>query len=473
MLTDAARHGSAINFNRQYPGSASVVTETHEVPAAFSKAGWQFMTDALPHAERYVSGEPWVLGSQAADVTDAARPERDLRNRYYADFLHEWRLYIKSAAVTPYSDIKDATAKLGTISGNQSPLLALLAIASRNTAVDDPAVSIAFQPVQAVVPPGNEDRYIGQTNQTYINALVTLQASLENVTGQGDDPGAAQALNNALQAKVVSRQMAQSFRLDNDGHIEASVQKLLEDPIVGVEQALRGAAPSAMNAGGKDLCARFRAIAAKFPFHPNSKTDATVAELDTLLRKPDGALWTFYDKTLRKALVKQGNQYVSSGSAALNPAFVSFFNKAAAISDALYPQGAADPSLTFIVKPGTSDGVQGITLHIDNQTLSYLAGNLPAPKSFTWQANAAHDVTVNVRVGGADFEWLHYVGMWGAFHFFADAKHTAQGLEWPVGAGGQQFKSDGRPVTVRLEVELGSIAAVLQNGMACVAEVAR
>jgi type VI secretion system protein ImpL len=473
MLADAAKHGSPVNFNRLFPGSASVVTETHEVPAAFSKTAWQFMSDALPHAERYVSGETWVLGDQAAGVTDPARLEQDLRNRYHADFLHEWRLYLKSAAVTPYSDIKDATVKLGTISGNQSPLLALFAVASRNTAVDDPAVASVFQPVQAMVPPGSEDRYIGQTNQNYVNALVTLQASLENLTGQGDDPGAAQALNNAQQATIVSRQMAQSFRLDNDGHIEASVEKLMEDPITGVQQALRGAAPSAMNAGGKDLCAKFHAVTAKFPFHPNSKTDATAAEMDMLLRRPDGALWTFYEKSLRKALVKQDKQFVPSGATALNPAFVSFFNKAAAISDALYPPGATEPNLTYTVKPGASDGVQGITLRIDNQTLSYIAGEPPMAKSFTWQASAPHDVTVNVRVGGADFEWLHYVGLWGAFHFFADAKHTPQGLEWAVGAGGQQFKAGGRPVTVRLEVELGSLATVLQTGMACVAEVAR
>jgi type VI secretion system protein ImpL len=473
MLADAARHGSPINFNRQFPGSASIVTEAHEVAGAFSKAGWEFMKDARQHADRYVSGERWVLGDVDAAALDPARLEQDLRSRYYADFLREWRLYIKSAGVAPYTDIKDAAAKLRVISGNQSPLLALLSLASRNTAVEDPAVASVFQPVQAVVPPGSEERYIAQSNQNYINALVTLQASLENVTGQSDDPAAAQALNNALQAKVVTRQMAQSFRLDNDGHIEAPVEKLLEDPILGVEQALRGAAPAGMNAGGKNLCSQFRLVTTKFPFVSNSKMDATLDELIAMFRKPDGALWAFYDKNLKKAIVKQGNQYVPSGAVPLNPAFVTFFNKAADLSDALYATGAGDPAFLFTVKPGASDGVQGITFRFDGQTLAYTAGSPPQSKTFTWQANAAHDMTVNVRVGGADFEWQHHTGLWGAFHFFAEAKHTTQGLEWPVGAGSQQFKADGKPVTVRLEVDLGPLGALLQNGMACVAEVTR
>jgi type VI secretion system protein ImpL len=472
MVADAARRGPAINFNRQFPGSASAVTETHEVPAAFTKAGWQFMREALGHPERYVSGERWVLGDTDAAVTDPGRLGQDLRNRYSADFLREWRLYLKSAAVVPYNDIKDAAAKLGFLSGNQSPLLALLWLASHNTAVDDPAVANVFQPAQVVVPPGNEDRHIAPSNQNYINSLVTLQASLENVTGQVEDPATTQALSNAMQAKVVTRQLAQSFRPDTEGHIEAAVQKLLEDPILSVEQTFRGAVPAGMNAGAKDLCRQFGALTAKFPFHLNSKTDATTEEINAFFRKPDGALWTFYEKNLKKALVKQGNQYGPSGTVSLNPAFASFFNKLAAVSDALYPPGAIDPAFVFTVKTGASDGIHGITLGFDGQKLAYAAGGSPVSQSFTWQATAAHDLSVSVRVGGAEFEWQHHTGLWGAFRFFAEGKHTSQGLEWPVGAGGQQFKADGKPVTVRLEVDLGPMGTLLPNGMSCIGEVA-
>jgi type VI secretion system protein ImpL len=199
-----------------------------------------------------------------------------------------------------------------------------------------------------------------------------------------------------------------------------------------------------------------------------------LADINAVFRKPDGALWTFYEKNLKKVLAKQGSQYAPSGAVPLNPAFVNFFNAAAALSDALYGVGAADPVFTFTVKPGVSDGVQGITLRLDGQTLAYTVGNPIVAKALTWQGNAAHDMTVNVRVGGSDFEWQHHTGIWGAFHFFAEAKqHSAQGLEWPVGAGSQQFKADGEPVTVRLEVDLGPAGTAFQNGLSCVADVTR
>jgi type VI protein secretion system component VasK len=153
---------------------------------------------------------------------------------------------------------------------------------------------------------------------------------------------------------------------------------------------------------------------------------------------------------------------------------VNFFNSAAALSDTLYAAGASDPTITFTVKPGVSEGVQGITLRVDGQILAYTVGAPIGAKTLTWQGNGAHDMTVSVRVGGSDFEWQHHTGLWGAFHFFAEAKHIGpQGLEWPVGAGGQQFKVDGKPVTVRLEVDLSPLGPAFQNGLACVPDVTR
>ena len=99
-----------------------------------------------------------------------------------------WRTYIKSASVVRYASLADASQKLTQLSGNQSPLLELFALASQNTAVDDPDVAQAFQPVQTVVPPGSTDQYILPPNQNYITALVTLQTSLEAIAGAGWNP---------------------------------------------------------------------------------------------------------------------------------------------------------------------------------------------------------------------------------------------------------------------------------------------
>ena len=148
---------------------------------------------------------------------------------------------MKAASVVRYASLPDASKKLGVQSGNQSPLLALFWLASQNTAVDLPDVANAFQPVQTVVPPSSTDKYIAPPNQTYMNALLTLQGSL-------DRPGAADhqttpprptTLNNASAAHVAAKQVAQAFRTDPDAHMDACTLKLMEDPITYVEDLLR------------------------------------------------------------------------------------------------------------------------------------------------------------------------------------------------------------------------------------------
>jgi type VI secretion system protein ImpL len=484
MLSEAGRNNPPINFNRQFPGSAQTVLETYEVPGAFSKGGWAFMKDAIQHADRYFSGEQWVLGDQASANIDRAKLEQDLRARYNADFIQRWRTYIKSASVVRYASLSDASQKLTQISGNQSPLLELFALASNNTAVDDPEVASAFQPVQTVVPPGSTDKFILPPNQNYVNALVTLQASLESIATQGgtpNDAAAAPTLQNATQAKVTTRQMAQAFRIDSDAHIEATVQKLLEDPIVYVEGMLRALGPAELNGKGKSLCGQFRAVLSKYPFNPNATVEATVADVNGLLRKPDGALWSFYDQNLQKLLVKQGSQFAIGPSGGVNPAFLNFFNSAAAFSDAIYAGGAQDPHFTYMLKPEPSENIQTVNLQIDGQGLSYSGGAATA-KQFTWQGGGSHGVKASVKLGGPDISFSDSEGTWAVFHFFNRADRwtpagSGYSLEWIIRAGRDPMKVNGKPLIVHFELDMAGAPAVFQAGyfsrLACVSDVAR
>ncbi len=485
MLSETGKRVPSIDFNRQFAGSAQVVLETYEVPGAFSKGGWALMKDAIQHADRYFSGEQWVLGDQASANIDRAKLEQDLRARYNADFVQRWRTYIKSASVVRYAGLADASRKLIQLSGNQSPLLELLALASQNTAVDDPDVASVFQPVQTVVPPGSTDRYILPPNQNYVNALVTLQASLEAIAGQGGTPAdaaAAPVLANAVQAKITTRQMAQSFRIDSEGHIEGQVQKLLEDPIVYVEGMLRALGPAELNAKGKALCGQFRPVLAKYPFNPNATVEATVVDVNGLLRKPDGALWSFYDQNLQKLLVKQGSQFAIGPAGGVNPAFLTFFNAAAALSDAIYAGGAQDPHFVYTLKAEPSEGIQTVNLEVDGQRLSY-SGGAATPKQFNWQGGGAHGAKASVKFGGPEITFSEHEGIWAVFHFFNKADRwtpagAGQSLEWIIRAGKDPMKlPNGKPLTVHFELDMGGAPAVFQTGyfsrLACVADVGR
>ena len=86
-----------INFNRQFPGSAADRGGNARSARRIFQGRLGFMKDAIQHADRYFSGEQWVLGDQGSANIDRAKLEQDLRARYNADFVKEWRAYIKSA----------------------------------------------------------------------------------------------------------------------------------------------------------------------------------------------------------------------------------------------------------------------------------------------------------------------------------------------------------------------------------------
>ncbi len=487
MIADAAKSSAPVNFNKRFPGSAEVVSDSYDVAGAFTKPGWDFMKNSLKNPEKYFSGEQWVLGDQGTADMDRSKLGQQLADRYYSDFVKQWRTYIKTAVVVKYGSLADAAKKLSVLSGNQSPLLEMFWLASQNTAVDKPEVSGIFQPVQAVVPPANVDRYIAPSNQAYMNALVTLQASLEAVAAQptGNDAAAAQTLTNATAAKVAARQVAQSFRIDPEAHLETTVQTLMEAPITNVEALLRSMGPAELNGKGKALCAPYRITMSKFPFNPNATAQATVAEVNAQFKKPDGALWKLYDENLQKLLPKQGTQYVSvpAGATVLTPGFVSFFNQAAAFSDFIYAGGAQDPHIAYSLKPIPTDGIQTVGLQLDGQSFTYSGGDAVA-KQFTWQGTGAHEAKATVRFGGGpDLAWSSNEGLWAIFQFFHKAEQwrpTGAGntLEWVIRIGKDPVTlPSGKPLTVRFELDMGAAPPVFQKGyfsrLTCVAEIAK
>ncbi|HEV2445812.1 MAG TPA: ImcF-related family protein [Candidatus Sulfopaludibacter sp.] len=487
MLAEASRNNPSIQFNRRFPGSAETVVDPREVSGAFTKGGWNFMKDAIQHANRYFSGEQWVLGDQAAANLDAAKLEQQLRDRYTSDFIGQWRDYLKSAAVVRYASIPDASKKLNQLSGNQSPLLALFWLASQNTAVDDPAIVAAFQPVQTVVPASAGDRYVAPPNQGYMSGLGALQTSLEQIAaqpGQPSDAAVGQVLGNAASAKSASRAVAQAFRPDPDGKVDTTVQKLMDDPITGVEALLRTLGPAELNGKGKTLCAQMRPVLAKYPFSPSASQQASLEEANSILRKPDGAIWAFYDANLQRLLTRQGAQYVpaSAGGITLSAAFVAFFNRAAAVSDAFYGGGSQEPHLTYTLKPVPSEGIQGLTLRLDGQVLTTSAGSA-TPKQFVWPGTGVREAKASVKFGGTDLGWSSNDGLWAVFQFFEEAEkwQPAEGgyqLEWVVRAGKNAMTlPSGKPLTVRFELNMGGAPPVFEKGylshLGCVAEVAR
>jgi type VI protein secretion system component VasK len=311
---------------------------------------------------------------------------------------------------------------------------------------------------------------------------VALQTSLEAIASKPGIPSDADAqptLNNAQQATVNTRQMAQTFSIDSEGHIENNVQKLLEDPITYTQGLLRTLGPAELNAKGKDMCGQMRPVMSKYPFSPKAQVMANDQDVKAVFAPNSGMLWSFISANFGKVLAKQGSQYVPTGSGGVtvNPAFVAFVNRAAAFSDAAFPGGSPELHFTYTVKPELTPAMDTVHLSIDGTPVDFTAAN-SAAKTFTWPGNK-QGVQMSLKFkGGSPIIYPGYDGLWGIFKFFSDGRPKGNSIEEPLVDRRGMVGTDGatsQPITVTFDVSANP--PIFQpgyfSGLGCVAEVAK
>ncbi len=479
MITAAGKQAPSIDFNAQFPRSSETVVEPHTVLGAFTPDGYTFMQNALAHPDVYFRGEPWVLGDQAPATIDPGPLKQQLASRYTSDYLATWRSFLREAQVVRGRNLAEAGAKLAAVSGNSSPLLALFYTVSHNTAVPDKTISEAFQAPQSLVAPGAKDQYLGPGNKSYVDALLALRGSIQQVSANpagASDPAAAAPISAAAAAAhLAAQQTAQGFHIDSQGHVDSVTLALMEAPITSADSLVHGLGPAAANAGGKSFCSAMNALFAKSPFNINSAVQASPAEVTALLQPGSGQLWQFYNANLKSLLVQQGSIYgvAPNPPMQVNPAFLRFFNRMADLSSTFFPAGATGPSLTFVMHNVPTKGVLKAVLKVDAQTLSL--GD--APKQFTWSAASASSASLTAN----DLP-LTFAGPWAVFEMLNKAKvqHSAAAgtydLSFALELANTPVRApDGTPIVVDYELS-GPGAAVLapgaMSGLRCVDTVA-
>jgi type VI secretion system protein ImpL len=474
MLAGAGKAAPSIDFNRLYAGSSATVIAPHVVAGAFTYSGSKFMQDAIGHPERYFNGEVWVLGNQASPSLDIATLTQQLTSRYVADFQSEWRTFLRTAQVVKFKNLQEAAAKLSALSNPSSPLLELLFTVSHNTAVAYPDIQKEFQPAQTIVAPDSQDKFIGPGNTSYINGLLGLQAAVAQVA---QDPTAA--TNPAATGPIIAAsatahtdasQTAQAFNLDPQAHVDQMVLTLIQEPINSVDEVVRGVGPQQANAGGAAFCRSFSTVMAKFPFSPNSKVDASPAEVAQLFQPGSGAMWQFYDSTLKPLLIQQGSTFVPVVGSPMhvNSDFVQFFNRAAAISADFYPSGGPG-GLTFTFHFLPSNGILIVAFSMDGQQLTSINGS----KQFTWNmASQSAQLTANA------LPLAQSSGPWAVFHVMA-VGHMVQGgateqLAVPIEVNNVQMMSNGTPIQLKFELSGPGASLLVPGGLnlRCVSTVA-
>jgi type VI secretion system protein ImpL len=479
MIAQAGGAIPPVQFERNYPAAAGLIRDPYVVPGVYTKAGWSAMESAFKNVERYFKGEEWVVGTGAPVPTDRDKVGAEIKALYTTDYIAQWRSFLNAASVVRFAGVADAATKLQTLSGNQSPLLALFALVSRNTAVDTVGVGPAFQPVHTVTPPGDTTKYIGPANEAYINAVVGLQSSLEQIAKappDQSDAAVSQAESNASQAKLATRQMANKFALDREGRLHVTVQKLMEDPIDFAEALLQSVGPAQLNGKGRAFCAPFQRLLSEYPFNSSSSSMAAMDEVSGLLQPGTGALWAFVDGQMSNYIVRQGSRFAEKpGSPVrISPAFMDFLNRAAEFSTTLYRAPDAPPALSFSMRPILSDAVPSLTVTIDGRPARFTRTS-SASQKLIWTGSEAGEAALSGVIGGRESEILRFQGTWAIFKLFNRAQwFPGDGfyrIEWNAGG------PTGTPVRAVFDVNLGSAKPILQSnfwgGVTCSGRITR
>jgi len=482
MVSDASMKNPGVHFSRRFPGAAGVVVDNYDVPGAFTERGWASMQGALRNSERFFQADDWVLGDRQGGGLDRAKLNADLNATYVADYIRAWRSFLTAASVVPYQSPKDAASKLGQLGSSQSPLLQLLSLVAENTNVDAASVKAAFQPVHVVVPPAAKNRVVVEANQPYVGALIRLQGAVGQTAAA--EQWVTQTQDAARNAKEAVRQWQVSLKFSDTGSaggVGARVQSLLEEPIDRVERLATRVPGSALNDRGAAFCRSLGAILGKSPMSPNSSVQATLSEFSSVFEPNTGALWRLCYEGLQNVLAKEGTRYVpKAGGVSPTSAFVRFFNRLAAVTDALWPAEATEPRFDFTLKLLPAEGASDPAFWMDGQ-IGRATGKrrlLVGPRAsgaaqpYTWVGGEAGTVRLSAKVQGSVETLLEFKGTWALFQLLQQAKWETIGgkpiAQWVVNVRG-------RPVVLKAEMNLGAARPVVKGdyfvGMSCVSQV--
>jgi type VI secretion system protein ImpL len=499
MLASANKANKPVNYNRDIKNSKEIIVNDKDVAGAFTKEGFGTMSGYIKNPDPFFGGDKWVLCGETSNAKDTARTSCDngagsidrtnlaknLTDRYTADYIRSWRGYFRNSTFVKYKDLEDATAKLDQIVSNDTPLMALFWLATRNVAVENDKIKLAFQPIMEVVPPpATVQKYIyAEKNGVYIDSLAKLQKALSDaVPNLKTDPNAAnKPIDAAGDSRMQVKAVARSFNPDPDGQVDQMAFKILEDPIIQVDRFLKGMGKDELNAKGAGFCnQKFAGLRGKFPFNPAAKVDATLDDVVKVFHPGDGAIWAFIDNDLKKYVKKDGGKWVgvNADNIQINPAFLAFANQAQRFSDMVFPGGSQQPKMVYTLTPLKSDVVTGSSLTIDGQTQQFGASG--GGKQFNWPGNQ-QGVRGSVKlVGGTAFDVEAQSGIWGIYRFIYAADRVTptgggQSIEWIVrqGKAAKPMIIGDKEASYKFEVNVPIFSREFNQALQCVPLVAK
>jgi hypothetical protein len=405
--------------------------------------------------------------------------------------------------VTRYRDAGDAARRLEVLGDRKSPLLAVFVMTANATNFPPPAppteveknikklfkkdtgakppavvpvatpdtlentwdIPLFFQPVHLIEPPGG-DTWVVEKNAAYVEALAPLRHSMQDIAqgGRSPDPAVHQAAAaNYDKALEAVRQVAKGFKASGVSGLDGTVERLLTEPIrytsPFIVRDIEKAGVGKINGDLRTFCISQKGTLGKYPFRPTG-TDASPEEFDRIFHPGTGLIWKFQQQSLAEIVVKENSLWKAKDPAKkpqITQDTLDFLNRAEAITNAFYPGGAAQPHLTYTLRPQLDPQLREFTLEleIDGQPHRFTA----LQHDFHWPPSPdAKNVGAIARLRsptGVGIPIASRGGTWGIFRILADAearKLNAKIVEWKYTIGGGGRPEAITPAPVQMEI---------------------
>ena len=356
-------------------GDTNFIEGSHIVPGAYTLEGFQLMKTAISEANAKLSEDDWVMGEQGkkeiAQTTDSGK----LQEFYYRDYADQWKQFVKSLSIKPYTK-ETADNALQSFSSANSPIEILLKEIERNTNLSGKPKKMGwnwewvkswFSSAKPNNTGGNTQvekefrplfTFVGDEAQTD-TPLGKYRGSLGKVANKfgGFSPNEIETISQEL-AKDNDKSFTELRKADGDIKNLLGVfsdtpsgQELadfLRQPLDNLKTIFGADARSQLAKTWTDsLLPKAKEIEKGYPFSGEGVAD--LAKVSAFLNPANGELTRFYNERLKIYFEeKDGELRVKETSAVkFSDEFVAYLNNAFKLRRALFGESSPTPKFEY------------------------------------------------------------------------------------------------------------------------------
>ena len=419
-----------------------------QIPYLYTKAAYDELDfSGGASAIQEYNNSRWVLGEQADKDFSGAELEKigqQLKHRYLNDYNNYWIRTINSLHIVRFRNLAAAQQTLNLLAEpDSSPIVAVLELTRDNTELTN------LPDIPGIAPEGTADKLAaiapGKFQPTIVDtSFKELNALLRQSKGQAPRIDKINAALAGLRDEVGAIAMAANsneaaFAKSQGGGSEnrRRVMMLASSTPTPVSTWLQETSrySTAVTMGGAqrylgrlwrgEVCDQFnQALAARFPFDPDSRDDANIEEFNSFFG-PGGVQASFFDKYLASFIDRHNWKLKSSKgkSLSIKSATREQLRIASSIRAAFFPRGSETARISFQLKPIKLDATVRLfelDLGSGQSPLTYTHGP-KFSKSFSWSGAADSRIRILFEDLNGTRHQKSYEGEWALFHLIADS----------------------------------------------------